>query len=583
MLDGIGYDGSHLTREARLLLWECGWRPEDMIPNYNADDYANSPLYEWREVIEPSEDEILAEQADALAEQLDYDGSRLTPEQRRALFKKYWPMHLETLGLRSPQHYGHKSQCISVSETAWPGAASLVEAERLKRGYIEPDDLINRLQKLKPSDNFELRKYCHPYMSWVRPTPLEEKGFEVLPPPSEWLQRYLGKVTSLEWKMALQSASEDHQKIKDWADQHCQEMTDRWNAVQFGPDQTPLPDLQLLKDIGHSPEGTLFPWYLVKGLMTLRDQAIKTADASYREEYHIAEIERKEAIQRWSQTNPDVILADDAMSIYKTWPPDLMDELGEIDREGIRRGGRKCMAILIEAEKKMQELVTFWTDCGLVTGHRTSPQCWWQDIKAMTKWLAKPEGMQKRLDAIETDLGYSTDERDKLRCIEMSRWIESTTNSNLEPAQLDIPLPQRLLFELYLVWRDNNLLDRDKTEDKMISKICYWRMAKERQRVEEGLCTSLQSKLNPRSDKPVQITSSIRAELENISKANALSLILTPAEALQLQEILSGESRRLSKTKMSITKHHGTKKPQGIMKQYSRKASEKKYQAGVKD
>ena len=63
MLDGIGYDGSHLTIEARLFLWECGWRPEDIIPNYNPDEYANSPLYEWREVIEvvePSEDEVLA-------------------------------------------------------------------------------------------------------------------------------------------------------------------------------------------------------------------------------------------------------------------------------------------------------------------------------------------------------------------------------------------------------------------------------------------------------------------------------------------------------------------------------------------
>ena len=509
-----------------------------------------------------------------MAEKFDYDGSRLTPEQRRALFK-YWSMHLEMFGLRSPQHYGHKSQCLSVSETAWPGAASLVEAERLKRGYIEPNDLINRLHKLKPSDDFELRKYCHPYMSWVRPTPLDEEGFEVLPPPPEWLYRYLGKVTVMERKMALKSASGDHQKIKDWADQHRQEMTDRWNAVQFGPDQTPLPDLHLLKDIGRSPKGTLFSWYLVKGLMTLRDQATKTGNASYRKEFHIAETTR-EAIQRWSQRNPDVILADNAISICKTWPPDLMDELGEIDREAFRCGDRKYMAILLEAEKKMQELVTFWTNCGLVTGHRTSPQCWWQDIKAMTKWLPKPEGLQKRLDAIKKDLGYSTDERDKLQFIEMSRWIESTTNSDLEPAQLDIPVPQRLLFELYTVWRESHLLDRDKTEEKMINKIRQWRMAKDRQRVEEGLCTSLQFEPNPRSDRPVQIISPTCAERKNILKENASSLILTPGEALQLREILSGESRRLSKTKMSITKYRGSKKPEGIVKQYSRKASEKK-------
>jgi hypothetical protein len=74
-------------------------------------------------------------------------------------------MHLRLIGLRSPQYYGDKSQCLSVAETAWPGAVTYLEAEKLKRGYIEPKDLIERLRKLKPSDNFELRKFRHPLIS----------------------------------------------------------------------------------------------------------------------------------------------------------------------------------------------------------------------------------------------------------------------------------------------------------------------------------------------------------------------------------------------------------------------------------
>jgi hypothetical protein len=50
-----------------------------------------------------------------------------------------------------------------------------------------------------------------------------------------------------------------------------------------------------------------------------------------------------------------------------------MDELDEIDSETIRYGWRRYKALLTEAEQKMQELITFWRDCGLVTGRRTPP------------------------------------------------------------------------------------------------------------------------------------------------------------------------------------------------------------------
>lgn len=111
----------------------------------------------------------------------------LTPEQRRALFKKYLAMHLKLNDLQSPQYYEGKSQCLSVAETAWPGVVAMLKADRMKRGFIEPKGLIERLGKLKPSDNFKLRKFRHPPMEWKSLTPLKEEGLEIGPDWPPWV------------------------------------------------------------------------------------------------------------------------------------------------------------------------------------------------------------------------------------------------------------------------------------------------------------------------------------------------------------------------------------------------------------
>ena len=164
----------------------------------------NTSSFEICEEAKESGDEVLVEQAEVLGIQFDYDGSVLTSEQRRALFEKYWAMHCEIFELRSPQYYEGKSQCLSVSETAWPGAVTMLKAEKLKQGYIEPEDLIARLSMLKPSDNFELRKFRHPPMSWKSPTPLEEEGVERLPPDPDWLLEQLSAVTHMEKRLGGQ-------------------------------------------------------------------------------------------------------------------------------------------------------------------------------------------------------------------------------------------------------------------------------------------------------------------------------------------------------------------------------------------
>lgn len=510
-------DSSVLTPEQRQAL------SNKCLAALGYEPYFTASCEIREEAKEPSEGEMTQVEIEALGKQFDYDGSRLTPEQRRALFKSYWAMHLKMLGLRSPQYYGDKSQCLSVSETAWPGHVTYLEAEKLKRGYIEPKDLIERLHKLKPSDNFELRKFRHPRMEWKSPTPLQEEGLEIAPRWPEWVMDQLYAVTDMQRRLG-----------RHWADQHRREIRDRWAAFESRMKLTPLPNLHLLRHMGHSPGGTLFPWYLVKGLMALREHANDEGDKSYCEEYSRVMVKREEVINLWKERNPDSILADDSLSLYSTWPPDLMDELDEIDREAIRCGRGKYMSFLREVEKKMQTLVTFWTDCGLVTGHRTPPSSWWQDPKAKVKRLPKPQYLKERLDAINTEFGYHSDKAEKIRMIQMADWIELIINGDSEPTASDT-LPQPLLDELDVVWQDRHWLDDDDTEDEMIARIRRWRKSEHQQGLEEGLHTSPQLGSDTGLEELVQTAGSpVCSGEEN----------LLPKETRQLQEKLYEGARR---------------------------------------
>ena len=282
-------------------------------------------------------------------------------------------------------------------------------------------------------------------MSWKSPTPLEEEGFKRLPPDPDWLLDQLCAVTHVKKRLGGRLA-----------DQYRREIKDRWVIVKSGVELTPLPDLHLLRDMGRSPGGTLFPWYLVKGLMTLRNHANDEGNKLYDEEYDSATVKREEAMNRWKERNPDSMLADDPLSIYRTWPADLVDDLNEIDREAIRYGRRKYVALLREAEEKMQALLAFWRNCGLVTGQRTSPSSWWQDPKAKVKRLPKPQYLDNGLDAIKTAFGYFTDKEKKLRMIETSRWIELMINGDFDPTAADTLLPLSLLDKLDIIWRDRD-------------------------------------------------------------------------------------------------------------------------------
>lgn len=254
------YDDSVLSLEQRRALSKKCL----VMLGYEPDNAFDTPSFKIGEAEEASK-EMTKEEIDALGIQVDYDGSRLTPEQRQALFKSYWATHLKMIGLRTPQYYvqyyGGKSQCLSVSETAWPGTVTYLEAEKLKRGFIEPEDLIDRLSELKPSDNFELRKFRHPRMEWKSATPLEEEGLEIEANWPTWLYDQLYAVSAMETQLGRKSAARYHQQIRKSAVQHRQEIKDRWDAFESGVELTPFPDLHLLRDMGavraaHSSLGT---------------------------------------------------------------------------------------------------------------------------------------------------------------------------------------------------------------------------------------------------------------------------------------------------------------------------------------
>ena len=74
---------------------------------------------------------------------------------------------MKTIGLWLPQYYGDKSQCMFFVNIK-PAERACFKAFYLKSGYIEPKDLIKRLQELKPFNNFKLRKYEYPYIDWKK-------------------------------------------------------------------------------------------------------------------------------------------------------------------------------------------------------------------------------------------------------------------------------------------------------------------------------------------------------------------------------------------------------------------------------
>lgn len=168
----------------------------------------------------------------------------MSPDQAHALYMETFAAILKDTSLRSPQYYQDKSQCTSFADIN-PVARARVKAANLKSGYIEPTDLIERLRELKPSDNFELREYHHPYMPWIR-SPLWHEY------PGDRKERCPIWVFKKQCELSRLLGRGPAKPSEDWLDEH-------WKKIELSLTRTPLPDLHLMKNIGSSPNGTLYP------------------------------------------------------------------------------------------------------------------------------------------------------------------------------------------------------------------------------------------------------------------------------------------------------------------------------------
>ena len=393
----------------------------------------------------------------------ELDSKKLTSEERHALYMHAFALNLADEGLRSPDYYRDKSPCISFHEDAWPAEIGIYKAKILKWGYIEPEELIRRLNELKPSENFTLRKYRHRQMEWDK-SPIPESPEAVSPPPADWFDDQVFFMTQ---KKRKRGPYTDRDLL---IDKYCDEARDYWKNI-CDIDLTPLPDSHLLKHIGRSPSGTLFPRYLVKGLHSLRKRADRRGEKYYDQEYEKAKIQRSEIIQRWQDENPDSILADDPLSIYRIWPAELMAQLNALDQEAMCCGSRRYIADLLETEKEMQKLVSFWRECGLITGLRTPPSPQWPDPKAKLRGLHWPDYLMQRLKTIRKECGFSK-EGEKRRIIQMARWKEAVLNTDSDPSISEMPLSPSLQDQLDIAWQGyENFLDQEDVEDEIIAKI----------------------------------------------------------------------------------------------------------------
>ncbi|MCJ1356471.1 MAG: hypothetical protein MMC33_006466 [Icmadophila ericetorum] len=456
--------------------------------------------------------------------QLDHKGR--TPAERHALFMTGFTNILQHEGLRSPGYYHDKSQCISFQDCS-PAEMGIIKAERLKWGYIEPKELAKRLRQLKPSHNFTLKKYRPPQILWDKSPIPKTPGIEDIP-DADWF-------------------SEQEYGIRDLKRRLGESLTKAY-----------LDEVQNLS-------GTLFPRYLVKALWELLDFTHKRGLQHYHDKEDRAKRKMEEAIHQWQEEHPGEILADDAISIYRTWPAELMARLDEVDREAIREGRRLYMADLEKTGKKMQELVAFWRNCGLVTGTRTPPSLQWPDSTAKLRELLWPDYVFERSMAISAEFGNYSNECMKRTMILMALWKETVLHAHfdlmtselcinersllrnriglmgmvwledekrwrtMQPSEKqkheviwkgwessELPLTQSLLQKSEVVWQGwESFIDDKYVEDEMIDVLSRWRRA---EKYEPCSGTSSLQELDRRVDMPCSrpSRSNIRALIDGL-------------------------------------------------------------------
>ena len=165
--------------------------------------------------------------------QLEAKDRDMTPDQKQAIYIRAFTLNLQDEGLRSPEYYRDKSQCLSFGDIS-PAEMGIIKAMKLKRGYVDPDELIRRLHLLKPSENFLLREYNHRIMQWDQ-SPLDEESVVIDPPHPDWFWEQIDDIEDMRSKLGNRVTDNLRREIgASWTKERNIELT-------------PLPDLHLEK------------------------------------------------------------------------------------------------------------------------------------------------------------------------------------------------------------------------------------------------------------------------------------------------------------------------------------------------
>ena len=79
-----------------------------------------------------------------------------------------------------------------------------------------------------------------------------------------------------------------------------------------------------LNTIIHTPNGTVYPRYLVQGLHSLRESVEEKVQSIYHKKVTEVDEKRKVAVFDWEERHPDIKLNHDLTCMYRTWPFPLL-------------------------------------------------------------------------------------------------------------------------------------------------------------------------------------------------------------------------------------------------------------------
>ena len=130
-------------------------------------------------------------------------------------------------------------------------------------------------------------------MEWDK-SPIREESEVIEPPDAPWLRDQLNRIDEIRYHLKKKPGK----RSNEYGRNEAQALGDHWDK-RCNIELLHLPDLHLLTFMGHSPSGTLFPRYLVKGLYELPEGANDRGAKYYNEEYEKAKIKRQDAIHRW--------------------------------------------------------------------------------------------------------------------------------------------------------------------------------------------------------------------------------------------------------------------------------------------